>query len=274
MEVIKVAEHLSMKTTRFLSTTIALALVSIAPRASAVIYDLNATGTVIVPTVYGDAIFTVDYTQPAGTGVFDPFLTIQANGVEQGYNSSTSNFDTKREPQWNHELQLSDLTTTTVNGVEYYSFLLDINEPNSTTTSMISLDVLKIFTASSLQGAVSDVETLGTKRFDLDLPVDGYIKYDDLNSGSGQADIAFFIPTASFLTGPNAASGSDYVYMYQQFGSNYSANTSLTSQGGFEETRLGAASFTPVPEPSAFIPLLTVLGAVIAGPLVRRRMRV
>lgn len=263
-----------MNTARLLSTAAALALASLAPRASAAIYDLNATGTVVVPTVFGDAIFTVDYTQPAGTGVFDPFLTIQANGVEQGYNSSTPNFDTKREPQWNHELQLSDLTTTSINGVEYFSFLLDINEPNSAATSMISLDALKIFTTSSLQGAVTDVETLGTKRFDLDLPSDSYIKYDDLNSGSGQADIAFFIPTASFLTGPNAASGSDYVYMYQKFGSNYSADTTLETQGGFEETRLGGGvSFTPVPEPSAFLPLLGVLGIVVASPFLRRHLR-
>lgn len=263
-----------MKTSSFLSLAAVLALSATAPIASAAIYDLNASGTVVVPTVFGDAIFTVDYTQPTGTGVFDPFLTIQANGVEQGYNSSTSNFDTKREPQWNHELKLSDLTTTTVNGVQYYSFLLDINEPNSSAKSMISLDSLKIFTSSSLQGSVTDVETLGTKRFDLDLPSDSYIKYDDMNSGSGQADIAFFIPTSYFLTGPNAASGTDYVYMYQKFGSNYSADLTLTTEGGFEETSNGnGVSFTPVPEPGAFIPLMAVLGAVVASPFVRRALR-
>lgn len=258
--------------TRHHCLAILTALALTLTRASSAVYDLNATGTVIVPTIFGDAIFTIDYTQPAGTGVFDPFLTIQANGIEQGYNSSTPNFDTKREPQWNHELQLSDLTKVTVGGVEYFSFLLDINEPNSANTSMISLDSLKIFTTSTLQGAVSDPETLGTKRFDLDLPTDSYIKYDDLNSGSGQADIAFFIPTASFLTGPNAASAGDYVYMYQKFGTNIAANT--FSQGGFEETRLGGAvSFTPVPEPSALLPLIAVLGAVVAGPFVRRAFR-
>lgn len=241
-------------------------------RASSAVYDLNATGTVFVPTIFGEAVFTIDYTQPAGTGVFDPFLTIQANGIEEGYNSSTPNFDTKREPQWNHELLLSDLTKVTVGGVEYFSFLLDINEPNSAKTSMISLDALKIYTTSTLQGLVSDPDQLGTKRFDLDLPEDSYIKYDDLNSGSGQADIAFFIPTASFLTGPNAASASDYVYMYQRFGTHFAANT--FSQGGFEETSLGGGiSFTPVPEPSTLLPLLAVLGAVIAGPLVRRSFR-
>lgn len=261
-----------MKLTNCLALLIALAL-SAAPRASAAIYDLNATGTVVVPTIYGDAVFTIDYTQPAGTGVFDPFLTLQANGTEQGYNSSTPNFDTKREPQWNHELLLSDLTKVNVGGVEYFSFLLDINEPNSASTSLISLDALKIYTTSTLQGAVSDVETLGVKRFDLDLPEDSFIKYDDLNSGSGQADIAFFIPTASFLTGPNAASSTDYVYMYQKFGTNLAADTS--TEGGFEETRLGGGiSFTPVPETSTILPLIAVLGVVLGGPFVRRFIKV
>ena len=63
-------------------------------------FDLSATGG---GTVNG-AVFSIDTTQPAGTGVFDPFITIQNKGSEQGYNSSFSNFDTKREPQWNHEI--------------------------------------------------------------------------------------------------------------------------------------------------------------------------
>jgi hypothetical protein len=114
---------------------------------------------------------------------------------------------------------------------------------------------------------VTDVDTLGTKRFDLDLPTDSFIKYDDLNSGSGQADIAFFVPTSAFL----AASSTDYVYMYQKFGSSFTADTLLNSQGGYEETRLGGdLSFNPVPEVGSLVPLVAVLGAVLGGPFVRR----
>jgi len=256
-----------MKFSPFLhSIAISIAALSWTPCVTAAIYDLNATGTVVVPTVYGDAIFSLNYTQTVGTGVLDPFLTIQANGVEEGYNSSTPNFDTKREPQYNHELRLSDLTTTKVDGVEYYSFLLDVNESNTSPGSLISLDALKVFTSSTLKGAVSDVNSLGTLRFDLDLPSDSYIKYDDLDSGSGEGDIAFFIPTSSFLT----ASPTDYVYMYQKFGSSFSADMLLNSQGGFEETRVGGG-VSPVPETRSLIPLLAVLGIVIGGPVLRRR---
>ncbi|MDQ6625769.1 MAG: hypothetical protein M3Y69_06475, partial [Verrucomicrobiota bacterium] len=46
------------------------------------------------------AYFSKNYQQPAGSGVIQPFLTIQAKGVEQGYNSANGNFDTKRAPQF------------------------------------------------------------------------------------------------------------------------------------------------------------------------------
>ncbi len=69
--------------------------------ANAVVVDLdkNDSGTA------NGALFEVGSIHPAGTGVFEPFLTIQANGDEQGYNSSTGNFDTKREPVWNHDIR-------------------------------------------------------------------------------------------------------------------------------------------------------------------------
>ena len=232
----------------------------------AVVGDLTTQSTVVISTSYGDAIFTTDFTQPAGTGVFDPFLTIQANGTEQGYNTSSGVFDTKREPQWNYEIQVQDLTTVKINGVDYYSFTLDINEPNSSTTSQISLDSLKIYTSTVAGQTTTNVDSLGVKRFDLDLPADSYIKYDDLNSGSGQADIAFFIPTASFLT----AAPTDYVYMYQMFGSSISANT--TTQGGFEETRIGGA-ITPVPEVTTVVPLAAMFGLMIGANVLYRRRR-
>jgi len=60
--------------------------------------------------------FKTNNDHPTGTGVYDPFLTVQNSPWEQGYNSSVGNFDTKREPQWNHEIQFSDLQTTTING--------------------------------------------------------------------------------------------------------------------------------------------------------------
>jgi len=242
-------------------------LIAVAPRAQALVYDLTTNSTVAVATSTGTAIFTTDFTRPAGTGVIDPFLTIQAKGSEEGYNTSAKNgvFDTKRGPQYNHEVKVSDLVKVTIKGVEYYSFLLDINEPNSADTSKISLDALKIYTSTNPGQTTANVDNLGTKRFDLDLPVDNYILYDDLNSGSGQADIAFFIPVSAFA----GASQNDYVYMYQLFGQHVSADFDGSTGGGFEETTIGAAQ--PVPEVAAFFPLAGVLGLAVGAHQLRRR---
>jgi hypothetical protein len=240
-----------------------------APQTQGAVYDLTTQSAVAVQTSYGTAIFTTDYTQPAGTGIFDPFLSIQANGTEEGYNTSAGVFDTKREPQWNHELTVGDLeqTRTTINGVDYYSFTLDINEPNAGEKSLISLDALQIYASDKTGARTQNLSQLGTKVFDLDLPTNNYILYDDANSGSGQADIAFFIPVSAFA----GLSADTIIYMYQHFGSYYSAEGTATTQGGFEETRL-AINVTPIPEPSALLPLAGVLGfALTSRRFFRRR---
>jgi hypothetical protein len=87
------------------------------------------------------------------------------------------------------------------------------------------------------------------------VPTDSYIRYDDANSGSGQGDIAFFIPVSYFA----GAKQTDYVYMYQRWGTNLQADT--MTQGGFEETAI--YRITAVPEVSSFAPLAGVLGMVV-----------
>jgi hypothetical protein len=261
-------------TSAALACTLVFTMVFGASKANAAVYDLTENATVAVPTAYGTAIFTTVFSQPAGTGRFDPFLTIQASGVEKGYNTSEGVFDTKREPQWNHELKVSDLeqSRTTLNGADYFSFTIDINEPNGGDKPLISLDALKIFVSNKSGKTTTNVESLGKKVFDLDLPADNYILYNDKNSGSGEADIAFFVPVSAFA---GVSSGS-YVYMFQQFGGYCAADGDYSSNSGFEETRLGKGGpqgmvIPPVPEPSAVLPLAGVLGLVLTS---RRLWRV
>jgi hypothetical protein len=129
---------------------------------------------------------------PTGTGVYNPFLTVQNSPWEQGYNSSTGNFDTKREPQWNREIKFSDLQTTTINGIAYFGFSVDINEPNGGNQATISLDALRIYTSSSLQSSTStDANgffngSLDTLRYDLGA---NQVIYNDQNTGSGAATL-------------------------------------------------------------------------------------
>src|SRR5437588_8671748 len=76
---------------------IVAAALSITASARAAVVDLGTSGSGEV----NGAQFNVVGPQPTGTGVFDPFLTVQNTPWEQGYNAGAGNFDTKRDPQWN-----------------------------------------------------------------------------------------------------------------------------------------------------------------------------
>jgi len=242
----------------FTAALIAAAALVVSSAAQATVVDLGSSGS---GTANG-ALFETNNDHPTGTGVYNPFLTIQNTGFEQGYNSSTGNFDTKREPQWNHEIKFSDLQTTTINGTAYFGFSIDINEPGGA-RSLISLDAFRVYTSSTLQSSTSTDASgffngsLGTLRYDLGNNV---VLYNDQNTGSGGGDINIYIPV-SFFAGTSA---SDYVYVYERFG-----NTDM-SEGGFEETSL-IRGLTPVPEMSALFPIVGLLVAVGSTHVLRRR---
>lgn len=215
---------------------------------SGTVLDLGSSGSGSI----GGALFSTTGIQPTGTGVFDPFLTVHSSGTEQGYNSSSQPFDTMRAPQWNNELQVSDLRVTMIGGVAYYGFVVDINEPNGGTTTAISLDALRIWVSPTLQNSTSTdasglfIGSLGTLVFDLG---NNSVRYDDQQHGSGSGDVNIFIPVSLFLN----VDPDNYVYMYQRWSG---------TQGGFEETSVSGAS-QPVPETPAPLPVIVLLAAVL-----------
>src|SRR3954452_5805158 len=206
----------------FAAALVAAGMFAIASNSQATVLNLGSSGS---GTVNG-ALFQTNNDHPTGTGVYNPFLTVQNDPWEQGYNSSVGNFDTKREPQWNHEIRFSDLQATTINGVQYFGFSVDINEPGGN-KSTISLDALTVWTSNTVQSSTSTNSSgyfngsLGTLRYDLG---DNQVLYNDQNTGSGGGDINIYIPVAAFA----GTQANDYVYMYQRWG-----NTD-SSQGGFE----------------------------------------
>jgi hypothetical protein len=232
------------------TVAVAFALGLTGATAPAALLDLGSSGSGFL----GGAYFSTTNVQPTGTGVFNPFLSIQNSPSEQGYNSSIGNFDTKREPVWNHEIRLSDLQVTTIGNIGYYGFVVDINEPNGGGKSTISLDGLRIWTSSTLQSSTSTDASgrfngsLGNLVFDLG---GNTLRYDDQQHGSGSGDVNIFIPVSLFANaGPN-----DYVYMYQFWG-----NADF-SQGGFEETAI-RSGVVPIPEVSTFLPILALFAAI------------
>src|SRR5947207_13622021 len=76
----------------FTAALIAAGMLGIASAAQATVVDLtcangcNDLGS--FTNQYGTSIFQFTQPQPTGTGYIDPLLRVQANGTEQGYNTS------------------------------------------------------------------------------------------------------------------------------------------------------------------------------------------
>jgi len=226
--------------------------------ARATVVDLinNDSGT--ITNGYGTAIFDFTAPQPTGTGIITPFLRVQADGTEQGYNTSgnPAPFDDKNGI-WTHNLTFADLVTTavTISGQNYFKLLLDINQTGA--SPLISLDQLQFYTSATGSLTTTNISSLGTLRYSFS-PGDAVLMDYSRNSGSGTGDMFAYIPVSAFA----GTASTDFVYMYCQFGGTYATND------GFEEWSLVV---NPIPEASTFFPIIGLLAAIFSTQFVRRR---
>lgn len=247
----------------------------------AVTIDLTSTTTGTI----GDVVFTRVDTQPTGTGVFKPFLTLQNSPTEQGYNTSGADvFNTKRTPQWNHDLTLGDLAV--FNG--YYVFELDANEKGKGNIGkLLSIDNIAIYTSSIGSQTTQTFDANGflqfqngTLRYTLNspntpgAPMDNWVKIDATlgsTSGSGSSDLRVFVPTSYFA----GALSTDFLYFYNLNGVHYGAEIGTASEAGFEEWRALTGPNTPPPPPPPSVPdggtpVALLGGALLAAAGIRR----
>jgi len=246
----------------------AVSLIFSNPCANATLYDLT-TAPLTGVTLPDGSIYQINDPQTStGTGVINPFLTLQADGSEQGYNSNAGDFDTKRNGQYTTDLLVGDLKLAS-NNINYVSFLVDVNQNNN--ALKISLDRLMIWTSptpmssSAVDANGNFTGSLGTLLYNLDSTQNGgssnSILYQDGMSGSGSGDIRIFIPKTFF----DGLALTNYIYMYQQWGTTPGYETN----GGFEET-LSLGTIV-IPEATSLIPLGLVLAAGVGLHFLRRR---
>lgn len=207
------------------------------------------------------ALFNQDATHPAGTGNINSFLRVQKNGTEQGFNTNANNQLDNKGGNFTHALALNTLATTTISGVDYYGFILDINQVQAGSTNpLLSLDKLQIFTTNdpSITGYNSTTAfgLNADKVYDLDGMVDNYIKLDSsiAGSGSGTADMSFFLKKSLF-TGKTG----NYLVLYSSFGGHFASND------GFEEW--AALTRDPVVSSPAPLPSTAAMGALLLAAL-------
>jgi len=238
---------------------------------------IDLTTSAATYTSTDGTIWTQLVNSPTGTGVYSPFLRLQANNTEEGLNTSGDAHATYDDVAgtWTHAIQLNQLATVTVGSTNYYSFSLDINEANGGGKSYLSLDELRLYTLagnSSLTSTADVVSAGGVLRYDLDATSDQDVYMDyNLAAGSGHDDIQVLIPS-SYFTG---ASGTDYLYFYTKMGATTGMEADFTSDAGFEEWHglLGTTTNPPpptdLPEPSGIV----LIGTGILGILVTRQRR-
>jgi hypothetical protein len=228
--------------------------------------DLSETGTAsgditAAYSVVGTSVihFERANNQPTGTGVFDPFLTLDSkspdkaastgdSNLEQGYNTTTDNstlpLDDLRD-HWNKNVQIKDLKN--LNG--FYVFELDANETgNGSDNRFLSIDNIRLYTSPEGSKTTSDISQLGSLRIALNdpnvtnptTPVPKWVLIDSTRntplqktSGSGSSDMYVYIP-ADVLAGVDPE---QYVYFYNLNGLHYAADgyDGTAADAGYEE---------------------------------------
>jgi len=189
-----------------------LGLALTAPRAEASTINLTTAGS--SGTLIGGALVTQG-AQLSGTGVFPAFVQIGGNNpIHSAYNTTVNGvLDNGSSNNFNHQIQVGNLVLVNVGGTNYYQFLLDINENNAANGDQyLSLDDIIVITSTTANQSSTPLPA-GTERFNMDSSDVVALNYN-LETGSGRADMIFYVPVSRFA----GALVTDYVYLYSSFG--------------------------------------------------------
>lgn len=222
-------------------------------------------GAGVAYNINGAVIFTlIPPLSSSGTGTFGGFLKVNDNDpVLQGISTGSSN-------TWNPPNSVDDSGTdalpvgnlagalVNINGGAYYSFALDLNEPNNG-DRYVSVDDVRIYHASDPNPTALNLNDFLNNNptsppslvWDMDVGINGDVSLlvdEGLTSGSGRANLAFAVPASLFqsLTG--------YLFIYYRegvVGTSLNDGRDYGNAGGFEEfgliSGLGNIDLTDVP---------------------------
>ena len=164
-------------------------------------------------------------TDSSGTGIFDPFLTIQQSGSETGtnlYNGSTYATGNAISSSDNRTslLEISKIPVVGVGDMQYLEIRLDLNEVSGGggPKAEVRMTDLKIYGSNDakLASFTGLAPLYSIDKADLDTTVH---MWDDYN-GSGRSDVVMLIPKSYFASNPQ------YLYFQATF---------QGTDGGFEE---------------------------------------
>ncbi len=210
----------------------------------------NSAGPCTLPG--GDQAGIVEYigssanNQASGTGIFDPFVRLQANPTEQGFNTDAAvTFDAKAGT-WTHAIKVNAIPVVDCDGsgsgtATCWELFNDINESN--TAKRISLNDVEIYFTNSpvLTGfdpATNTFSSPASATTTLEYDFSGNILINDVNQGSGRGDLRYLVPTAGHQWNANT-----YFVLYSKWGTTTGTAGNFgtggyTSDGGFEEWKV------------------------------------
>lgn len=195
----------------------------------------------------GDGTASCTATGSSGTGVFLSFVRLQGSPNEAGYNTDgTLEFDTK-SGAWTHAVKVSDIPVVMYNGHPYWELYSDINETNSTT--YISLNKLEVYLTDDQNLTGYPFTSHATQVY----AYSGQVQINDVNAGSGRADLRYRIPLDSSAgsisipanCGYKNPACATYFVLYTQWGT-ASGSDQYASDGGYEEWKVKTYPYVTV----------------------------